>query len=79
MPRPRIEDHPFLTTTDAGKALGVSGETVRVYVVRGIFPSATLERNGLHLFSREWLEQAREVLRKIRKETPDDRREDAPQ
>ena len=64
VPRPRIIDRDYLTTTQVAKVLRLSVDTLRRYIDAAILPHATLHKtNGLRLFDADWLNYAKIKLR----------------
>jgi len=49
----------FLTSAEAGRALGLSSAWVRVLADRGALPVAAVTRGGIRLFSPDAIEAAR--------------------
>lgn len=60
MPRPRVSSQ--MTTTEVGRELGMKIGRLVSWVEHGVLPQPSfVDNNGVRYFSKEWLEEAREI------------------
>ncbi len=53
----------YLTPGQVGKALGLSREQLNLRIKRGVFPAPTLTSEGVRYFDKDWLAEAKAVLK----------------
>ena len=65
MPGPTLRDKlaGYLTSGEAAEALGITRRQLLYWVRQGVLPAPTMtRRDGLRLFSRHWVEEARDIV-----------------
>lgn len=65
MPRPKLSPDPYFTSTQVASQLGMNVGTLVNWIEHGVLPPPTSkDENGVRYFDQEWIEKAREIVKK---------------